>query len=203
MLKRSSKSFNSNFRIKRKYSSTLCVCFLFTRHCLRPRHNARRALLLPDLQQWHVWCLLQNRGRPDRCNYLPLRHHGGVSDWSHGVSQDVETRSCAQIQGTVRPGGKSSARFTWLRCVCYFLIIIQKFFVRYKVMFCQQQKHFIFLDLQTGWSSIIFFLTDSNRSFANQSICTQDCNDWEINGRRLWIRSVRNSLCTVCIRTNV
>lgn len=105
MLRRSSK--NLNFNIKRKYSSTLCVCFLFTRHCLRPRHNARRAVLLPDLQQWHVWCLLQNGGRPDRCNYLPLRHHGGVSDWSHGVSQDVETRSCAQIQGTVRPGGKS------------------------------------------------------------------------------------------------
>lgn len=186
--------------MKRKCSSTLWVCFLFTRHCLRPRHNARRALLLPDLQQWHVWCLLQNRGRPDRCNYLPLCHHGGVSDWSHGVSQDVETRSCAQIQGRVRPGGKNSVNTSKPSKESYFLIIVQKFFVRYKLIFCQQQQHFIFLDLQTGWSLIIF-LTDSNRSFANQSICTQDCNDWEINGRGLWIRSVCKNFCTVCIRT--
>lgn len=164
MLKNSSKPFNS--------ITTLWVCFLFTRHCLRPRHNARRALLLPDLQQWHVWCLLQNRGRPDRCNYLPLCHHGGVSDWSHGVSQDVETRSCAQIQGTVWPGGKNSANKSkphWSQVkLFYFLIIVQKFFVRYKLILCQQQQHFIFLDLQTGWSSVIFFLIHSNRSFANQ-----------------------------------
>lgn len=122
----------------------------FTRHCLRPRHNAWRALLLPDLQQWHVWCLLQNRGRPDCCNYLPLCHHGGVSDWSHGVSQDVETRSCAQIQGTVRPGGKNSANTLKPSKVSSFLIIFHKFFVRYELIFCQRQQHFVFLDTRTG-----------------------------------------------------
>lgn len=99
---------------RRQYSLLLCVCFLFTRHCLCQRHNPRWALLLSGLQQWHQWGLLQNRGRPDCCHYLSVCHHGCVSDWSHSVSQAVETWSCTQIRGASWPGGRSSASYVFI-----------------------------------------------------------------------------------------